>query len=237
MLQKKSSLKCGEIAKKTKAKQGYDRRYRNLSDEEVQKREESGEKYVVRLKVPLQGMCEYEDLIKGKISSPWSDVDDQILMKSDGYPTYHFACVVDDYLMKITHIIRGDEWMSSTPKHVLLYDSFNWPRPVFMHMPPLLGQDGRKLSKRRNPTSIFYFKDAGFVPEALVNFLSLMGYSMPNDEEKYSLDALIKTMDIKRFGTSGAFFDMKKLEWLNQKYIIENMDEKALYTSLTKLVL
>ena len=158
---------------------GYDRRYRDISSEEVRLREAAGESYVIRLKVPLSGECVYEDAIRGRISCPWADVDDQILLKSDGFPTYHLAAVVDDHLMEISHVIRGDDWMNSTPKHVFLYEAFGWEAPVFMHMPLLLGKDGRKLSKRRNPTSIFYFRDSGYLPEALLNFLSLMGYSMP----------------------------------------------------------
>lgn len=221
-----------EIASKTGQRRGYDRRYRNLSPEEVQERESRGESFVVRLKVPLTGECVYEDAIKGRMTAPWADIDDQVLMKSDGMPTYHLANVVDDHLMQITHVIRGDEWMSSTPKHVLLYEAFGWNAPTFMHMPLLLGADGRKLSKRKNPTSVFYFRDAGYLPEALVNFLTLMGYSMPGDKEMYSLSEIIEEFDETRIGQSGAFFDMKKLEWLNQKYIINTIEEKDLWQRL-----
>ena len=126
-----------EISAKTGKKLGYDRRYRNLSEEEVKKRIESGQSYVIRLKVPLTGECVYQDAVKGRVTCPWADVDDQVLIKSDGQPTYHLASVVDDHLMKITHVIRGDEWMSSTPKHVLLYQSLRFNMPVFMHMPLL----------------------------------------------------------------------------------------------------
>lgn len=247
LLKEKKAYKCfatseelkemREIAQKTGNRLGYDRRYRNLSEAEVQEREKAGQKYVIRLKVPLSGECVFEDGIKGRITCPWSDVDDQILMKSDGFPTYHFANVVDDHLMKITHVIRGDEWISSTPKHVLLYQSFNWEMPKFMHMPLLLGKDGRKLSKRRNPTSIFFFRDCGFLPDALLNFLSLMGYHMSNDEEIYSLEKLIKEFDPSRFGSSGAFFDIQKLEWLNQKYIIEKLTEDSLLKEIKDLYL
>jgi glutamyl-tRNA synthetase len=247
LLKEKKAYKCfatpeelkemREIAQKTNSRQGYDRRYRNLSDKEVEERIASGQKYVIRLKVPLTGECSFDDGIKGRITCPWSDVDDQVLMKSDGFPTYHFANVVDDHLMKISHVIRGDEWISSTPKHVLLYQSFGWEMPKFMHMPLLLGKDGRKLSKRRNPTSIFFFRDCGFLPDALLNFLSLMGYSCPNDEEIYSIEKLTKEFDPKRFGTSGAFFDIQKLEWLNQKYIIDNLSEEKLLSEIKNLYL
>lgn len=223
-----------EVAAKTGKRIGYDRRYRNLSEKEVNERIGRGEKYVVRLKVPLTGECVFEDAIKGKIVTPWADIDDQVLLKSDGFPTYHMAVVVDDYLMNITHVIRGDEWISSTPKHVLLYDSFGWEKPVFLHMPLLLGKDGRKLSKRRNPTSIFYYRDSGFLPEALLNFLSLMGYSMPGDKEIYDINELIKDFDPTRIGLSGAFFDIKKLEWLNQKYLINKLDDEKLLEALKK---
>jgi glutamyl-tRNA synthetase len=221
-----------EVAAKQGLRSGYDRRYRNLSADEIQQREEAGQPFVLRLKVPLTGDCIFNDQIKGRISTPWADIDDQVLLKSDGFPTYHLANVVDDHLMKITHVIRGDEWMSSTPKHILLYESFGWTPPTFMHMPLLLGKEGKKLSKRKNPTSIFYFRDSGYLPEALINFLTLMGYSMPGDLEIYSLDEIIKNFDPKRIGTSGAFFDIQKLNWINQKKIIETTSESELWKSL-----
>lgn len=217
-----------EINAKLGKKIGYDRRYRNLSAQEVAEREAEGQPYVVRLKMPLTGECIYEDAIKGRISAPWADVDDQVLMKSDGFPTYHLANVVDDHLMKITHVIRGDEWMSSTPKHVYLYEAFGWEAPTFMHMPLLLGADGRKLSKRKNPTSIEYYKETGYLPEAFANFLTLMGYSMPEEKEIYSLDEIVSHFDPKRIGVSGAFFDVKKLDWINQQYIINQFSEDQL---------
>lgn len=221
-----------EVAAKQGKRIGYDRRYRNLSPEEVKEREEAGQPFVIRLKIPLTGECVYEDQIKGRITAPWADIDDQVLLKSDGFPTYHLANVVDDRLMKITHVIRGDEWMSSTPKHIYLYESFGWEPPVFMHMPLLLGKDGKKLSKRKNPTSIFYFRDSGYLPEALANFLTLMGYSMPGDKEIYNLEEIIRDFDPKRIGISGAFFDIQKLNWLNQKKIIESIPENELWERL-----
>ncbi|MDF2576806.1 MAG: glutamyl-tRNA synthetase [Chlamydiales bacterium] len=218
-----------EIAAKQGGRQGYDRRYRNLSAEEIQAYEAAGKPYVIRLKVPLTGECVVEDAIKGRCVFPWADIDDQVLMKADGFPTYHLANVVDDYLMKITHVIRGDEWLSSTPKHILLYESFGWIPPTFMHMPLLLGKDGRKLSKRRNPTSIFYYRDSGYLAEALVNFLTLMGYSMPNDREIYSLDEIIQEFDPTRIGVSGAVFDVQKLDWINQQYLINQIPADQLW--------
>ena len=221
-----------EMAAQLGKKSGYDRRYRNLSDEEIARREKEGQSYVVRLKVPLTGNCEFHDATKGAISYPWADIDDQILLKSDGFPTYHLANVVDDHLMGITHVIRGDEWVSSTPKHILLYECFGLKPPVFMHIPLLLGSDGKKLSKRKNPTSIFYYRDSGYLPEAFANFLTLMGYSMPQDREIYSVNEIIKDFDPSRIGISGAFFDVKKLDWINQQYLISNVPEDQLWNRI-----
>lgn len=221
-----------EIQSKQGGRLGYDRRCRNLSPEEITAKEAAGLSHVVRLKMPLTGECVYEDAIKGRITSPWADVDDQILLKSDGFPTYHLANVVDDYLMKISHVIRGDEWMSSTPKHVYLYEAFGWTPPQFMHMPLLLGKDGKKLSKRKNPTSIFFYRDSGYLPEAFVNFLTLMGYSMPEDREIYPLEEIINEFDYKRIGVSGAVFDVQKLDWINQQYLIKNIPEDQLWNRL-----
>lgn len=221
-----------ELAARRGGRQGYDRRCRNLSPEEIQQRKAAGLPSVIRLKIPLTGDCRYEDAIKGHVSVPWADVDDQVLLKSDGFPTYHLANVVDDHLMAITHVIRGDEWMSSTPKHIYLYEAFGWHPPTFMHMPLLLGKDGKKLSKRRNPTSIFFYRDSGFLPEAFINFLTLMGYSMPGDREIYTLDEVIKEFDTKRIGVSGAVFDMQKLEWMNQQHLIKNIPQDQLWDRL-----
>lgn len=219
-----------EIAAAQGNKQGYDRRYRTLTEEEVAQRE--GQPYVIRLKVPLVGECVFEDSIKGKIVVPWADVDDQVLLKSDGFPTYHLANVVDDYLMQITHVIRGDEWIASTPKHIYLYKAFGWTPPTFMHMPLLLGKDGKKLSKRKNPTSIFFYRDTGYLPEAFVNFLTLMGYSMVDGREIYHLDEIAKEFDPKRIGVSGAVFDLQKLDWINQQYMIQLIPQDKLWDRL-----
>jgi glutamyl-tRNA synthetase len=210
-------------------KGGYDRRYRNLSPEEIKARRAANLPYTIRLKIPLTGECLFEDAIKGRITVPWADIDDQVLLKSDGFPTYHLANVVDDHLMGITHVIRGDEWISSTPKHIHLYESFGWTPPEFYHMPLLLGTDGKKLSKRRNPTSIFYYRDSGYLPEAFLNFLTLMGYRMPGEKEIYSLEEMIQEFDPKRIGTSGAIFDTTKLDWLNQHYLINHISPDQLW--------
>ncbi len=217
------------IAKKTNGKIGYDRRHRNLTPEEIKAFEDEGRSYVIRLKVPLTGEVEFVDKIKGVIKVPCADIDDQVLMKSDGLPTYHLANVVDDHTMEISHVIRGDEWISSTPKHILIYQAFGFTPPIYMHMPLLLGTDGKKLSKRKNPTSAYYYRDSGYLPEAFLNFLTLMGYSMEGDKEIYSLDEIISTFNENRIGTSGAVFDVKKLEWLNQQYMISTIGEKDLW--------
>lgn len=218
-----------EIAKKTGGRQGYDRRHRNLSEEEIQEFEAKGRSYVIRLKVPLSGEVSFEDAVKGRISAPCADIDDQVLLKSDGFPTYHLANVVDDHEMQISHVIRGDEWVSSTPKHILLYEAFGYTPPTFVHLPLLLGTDGKKLSKRKNPTSAHFYKESGYLPEAFRNFLTLMGYSMPGDQEIYSLEDVIKGFDIKRIGLSGAVFDLKKLDWINQQYLINSISDKELW--------
>lgn len=221
-----------QVLAKKGGRQGYDRRCRNLSPEEIKEKEEQGIPSVIRLKVPLTGECVFNDKIKGRISFPWADIDDQVLMKTDGFPTYHLANVVDDYLMKISHVIRGDEWISSTPKHILLYEYFEWDAPEFLHMPLLLGTDGKKLSKRKNPTSIFFYRDSGYLPEAFKNFLTLMGYSMPGDREIYSFDEIVSEFDPTRIGVSGAVFDIKKLDWLNQQYIINRIPQEKLWDRL-----
>lgn len=236
LLEEGKAYKCfataEELAEMRELHKGYDRRYRNLSPEEIKQREDQGQSFVIRLKVPLSGDCVFEDEIKGRITFPWADIDDQILLKSDGFPTYHLANVVDDHLMQISHVIRGDEWISSTPKHILLYEAFGWSPPKFLHMPLLLGMDGKKLSKRKNPTSIFFYRDSGYLPEGFLNFLTLMGYSMPEDRELYSLDEIIKEFDPKRIGKSGAVFDVKKLDWLNQQYLIKEIPQDKLWSRL-----
>jgi glutamyl-tRNA synthetase len=242
LLQNEKAYKCfctpqeleemRELACAQGKRQGYDRRCRHLTSSEVKEREEAGHPFVIRLKVPLTGECIYEDAIKGRMTFPWADIDDQVLLKSDGFPTYHLANVVDDHLMHISHVIRGDEWMSSTPKHILLYESFGWTPPIFMHMPLLLGRDGKKLSKRKNPTSIFFYRDSGYLSEAFINFLTLMGYSMTGDREMYSLQEIIQEFDYTRIGVSGAVFDVQKLDWLNQQYLIKNIPVENLWNRI-----
>lgn len=197
----------------------YDGRYANLSREESDKLAESGKPFVIRMRVPTDGECVIHDMLRGEISIPWETVDMQVLLKTDGLPTYHLANVVDDHLMQISHVIRGEEWINSAPKHKLLYEYFGWEMPALCHMPLLRNPDKSKLSKRKNPTSITYYKDAGVLPEALINYLGRMGYSLPNEAEKFSLDEMIASFDIKRVSLGGPVFDIEKLYWLNGEYL------------------
>jgi glutamyl-tRNA synthetase len=211
---------------------GYDRRCRALPPEESDRRAAAGEPFVVRLKVPLQGECVMRDLLRGEIRREWSTVDDQVLMKSDGLPTYHLANVVDDHLMEISHVIRGEEWLSSLPKHVRLYEAFGWEPPVFCHLPLLRNPDKSKLSKRKNPTSIGYYRRAGFLPEALRNYLGLMGWAMPGGEEKFTIEEMAERFELEEISLGGPVFDVEKLRWLNGRYIREDYSDGALLGAL-----
>lgn len=197
----------------------YDGRGLELSSEDVARRLAAGEAHVIRMKVPTEGSCKFNDLLRGEVEIPWAQVDMQILLKTDGLPTYHLANVVDDHLMQITHVIRGEEWIPSAPKHQLLYQYFGWDMPVLCHMPLLRNPDKSKLSKRKNPTSINYYKDIGVLPEALLNYLGRMGWSMPDESEKFSLDDMIEHFDIQRVSLGGPIFDVEKLNWLNGQWI------------------
>lgn len=197
----------------------YDGRYANLSREDSDRLADSGKPFVIRMRVPTEGECVIDDMLRGKITIPWQTVDMQVLLKADGLPTYHLANVVDDHLMQISHVIRGEEWINSAPKHKLLYEYFGWDMPVLCHMPLLRNPDKSKLSKRKNPTSITYYKDVGVLPEALINYLGRMGYSLPSEAEKFSLDEMIKSFDIKRVSLGGPVFDIEKLYWLNGEYL------------------
>lgn len=209
----------------------YDGRYANLSREASDKLAAEGKPFVIRMKVPSEGECVFEDMLRGQIAIPYEQVDMQILLKTDGMPTYHLANVVDDHLMGITHVIRGEEWISSAPKHRLLYEYFGWQMPTLCHMPLLRNPDKSKLSKRKNPTSITYYKDVGVLPEALLNYLGRMGYSLPNEAEKFSLEEMIQSFDIKRVSLGGPIFDTEKLYWLNGEYV-RAMDANALKNAI-----
>jgi glutamyl-tRNA synthetase len=197
----------------------YDGRGLTLSSEEVARRLAAGEPHVIRMKVPEEGVCTVHDLLRGEVSIPWAQVDMQVLLKTDGLPTYHLANVVDDHLMQISHVFRGEEWLPSAPKHQLLYQYFGWQMPVLAHMPLLRNPDKSKLSKRKNPTSINYYRDIGVLPEALLNYLGRMGWSMPDEREIFSLSEMITNFEIQRVSLGGPIFDVEKLHWLNGQYL------------------
>ena len=203
---------------------GYDRHCRDIA------RDDSDEPFVVRMKIPIEGQSVMHDVLRGDIRKDWASIDDQIVMKSDGFPTYHLANVVDDHLMEISHVIRGEEWINSVPKHLKLYEYFGWEPPVFCHLPLLRNNDANKskLSKRKNPTSINYYRRAGFLPEAIVNFMGMMGWTRAEGEEKFSLAEFIENFDIEKLSLGGPVFDVDKLRWLNARYIREDYDDPAL---------
>jgi glutamyl-tRNA synthetase len=201
---------------------GYDGHCLHLAAGDVATRVEAGESHVVRMKVPREGTCVIDDLLRGKIEIEWAQVDLQVLLKADGMPTYHLANVVDDHLMEITHVIRGEEWINSAPKHQLLYEYFDWQMPQLCHLPLLRNPDKSKLSKRKNPTSILYYQRMGFLPEAMLNYLGRMGWSMPDEREKFTLDDMLAEFDIQRVSLGGPIFDVEKLRWLNGTWIREN---------------
>lgn len=207
---------------------GYDGFCRTLSGGEVEAKLAARVPFVIRLRVHREGETTFEDGLRGEIRFQNKEIDDQVLLKSDGLPTYHLANVVDDHAMKITHVIRAEEWISSTPKHVLLYKAFGWERemPRFIHMPLLRNADRSKISKRKNPTSLIWYRNEGFLPEALVNFLGLMGYSMRDEREVFTFAEFVADFDLARLKTTGPIFDLKKLEWLNGEHIRRMTDEE-----------
>jgi glutamyl-tRNA synthetase len=206
----------------------YDRHCRSLPKDEVATRLAVGERHVIRMKVPLEGEMTFPDQIRGDITIQYKVIDDQVLMKSDGFPTYHLAVVVDDHDMKITHVIRGEEWLPSTPKHLLLYQYFKWTPPMFAHLPLLLNPDRSKLSKRQGDVAVEDYRAKGYLPEALVNFVALLGWNPGTTQEIFSLQELIKEFSLERVGKAGAVFDIEKLKWLNQQYIMKSSTDHLL---------
>lgn len=181
---------------------------------------------VIRLKMPLSGEARFNDLVRGKVAFDYALQDDPILLKSDGFPTYHLAAVVDDHEMKITHVIRGEEWLSSTPKHLYLYEAFGWKAPEFAHLPMILGTDRKKLSKRHGAMSVEGYRKAGYLPEALLNFIALLGWSSKDDREEFTLEQLIKEFTIENVHKNPAVFDVDKLNHINELYIRDLLPEK-----------
>jgi glutamyl-tRNA synthetase len=213
------ALRAQQMAEKKQL--GYDGHCRNLPPAESEARRAAGEPFVVRLAMPKEGATVITDGLRGPVEFQNATVDDQVLLKSDGFPTYHLANVVDDHLMRITHVVRAEEWITSTPKHLQLYKAFGWEPPRFYHMPLLRNADKSKISKRKNPVSLDYYRDAGYLAEALLNFLGLMGFSFGGDREKFTLPEMIEAFDWSKVSTGGPVFDLAKLSWLNGLYIRE----------------
>ena len=210
-----------ELEQIRKEKGGYDGRARNIPPEEAEERARRGEPHVIRLKVPRPGTTEVKDELRGVVVYDNQEIPDVVLLKSDGYPTYHLANVVDDHLMGVTDVIRAEEWLVSTPIHVLLYRAFGWEAPRFYHMPLLRNPDKTKISKRKSHTSLDWYKAEGFLPEALRNYLCLMGFSMPDGREIFTLEEFIEAFTWERVSLGGPVFDLEKLRWMNGKYIRE----------------
>ena len=206
---------------------GYDRHCRDLPEDVIKANLEAGIPYVIRQKMPLDGVTEYDDLVYGHISFPNKDLDDQILIKADGFPTYNFANVIDDHTMNITHVVRGSEYLSSTPKYNLLYEAFGWDTPVYIHLPLIMGkstdEEGKevisKLSKRHGSTGFMDLVEEGFLPEAIINYIALLGWAPKDNQEIFSMEELIKAFDIAGISKSPAVFDYDKLEWVNAEHI------------------
>jgi glutamyl-tRNA synthetase len=228
------ALRDAQRSQKTPPK--YDRTCRSLSPEEVAENLAAGRQSVIRLAVPDNQTVTFTDLIRGEISFSTSDVDDQVLLKSDGFPTYHLAVVIDDHLMKISHIMRGEEWISSTPKHILLYQAFNWKIPVYAHLPVYLNPDGKgKMSKRKGTVSAQVFLDQGYLPEALLNFFMILGWGRDDQRELMTLDEYIAEFDPKDMSPKSVVFDLQKLDWINGIYI-RQMSQEALQTALDPFI-
>ena len=226
-----SQERLQELVEKQKAEkkdvQGYDRHCSTIPLEEAKKRIANGEKYVIRLRVPVEGETAFDDIILGHIKRKNRDVTpDPILLKSDGFPTYHLANVIDDHLMEITHIMRAQEWVASVPLHILLYRAFGWEPPKFCHLPMVMGNDGQKLSKRHGSTSVRDFIKKGYLPEALINYVTLVGWSFDDKTEFFTKEELEKCFDIHKIHSAPGVFDYKKLDWFNGQYIRKLSDER-----------
>lgn len=206
----------------------YDGRCSRLSKEKIEENLKNNVPYVIRQKMPKEGVTIVEDLIYGKVKIDNSILDDQILLKSDGFPTYNFANVIDDHLMEITHVIRGKEYLDQTAKYNLLYEAFGWEKPTYIHVAMVLGEDGNKLSKRNGDASFMDLYNEGYLPEAIVNYLSLLGWSPETNQEVFSMEELISNFNEERISKSSSQYDVKKLKWFNHQYIDKMDDEKYL---------
>ncbi|MBP9864480.1 glutamate--tRNA ligase [Patescibacteria group bacterium] len=197
----------------------YDGKCRSLSQEEVEKRVAANESHVIRLKLPKEGTATFDDVIRGSISFEWALIDDQVIIKSDGYPTYHLAATCDDHDMEITHVVRGEDWVSSTPKHLFIYNSFGWNVPAFAHLPLLLNADRSKLSKRQGDVAVEDYLAKGYLPDALLNFVALLGWNPSAEQEIYTHQQLREAFELSKVNKAGAVFNIEKLDWLNEQYI------------------
>lgn len=206
----------------------YDKHCLDLTKEEIESNFKNNIPYVIRLNVIRNMKIAFDDIVRGHVEFESNNIDDQVLIKSDGYPTYHLANVVDDHLMEISHVIRGEEWLSSTPKHVLLYDSFGWQRPVFAHLPLLLNPDRSKLSKRQGDVAVEDYRSKGYLKEALINFVALLGWNAGDDREFYYLDEMVDSFSLERVNKAGAVFDLEKLNWLNAEHLRKKSNEDIL---------
>jgi glutamyl-tRNA synthetase len=217
---------------KRKEPPGYDRHCRDMTANQKAEMETSGITPVVRFKSPLDGQTPFNDLIRGEIVFENRVLDDFVLLKSDGYPTYHLANIIDDHIMEISHVIRGDEWVSSTPRHILLYQAVGWQPPAFAHLPMILGPDRSKLSKRHGATAIDEYRNRGYLPEVMINFLSLLGWSLDDKTEVLSRDEIIKNFTLDRVSKTAAVFNNEKLDWMNGIYIrnlsIDDLADRAI---------
>lgn len=213
----------------------YDGLCRSIPLEEAKARVANGEEHVIRLKLPKNRDIHFKDLVRGDVTINSDDMDDQVLIKSDGFPTYHMAVVVDDHLMEVTHIVRGEEWLPSTPKHVYLYEVLGWEKPEFVHLPTVLNDDRKKLSKRQGDVSVEDFRESGYLPEALVNYLALVGWSPEDNQEIMTLEEMVDKFTFERVSKTGGIFDKKKLDWVNAHYIKEKEDGELLELTLPYL--
>ncbi|HAU40269.1 MAG: Glutamyl/glutaminyl-tRNA synthetase, glutamyl-tRNA synthetase [Candidatus Peregrinibacteria bacterium GW2011_GWF2_43_17] len=225
-----TKMREDQIAKKRAPM--YDRACLKLTPEEIEKKISAEEPFVIRQKMPSGGTIKFKDLVRGDMEFDPKTVDDQVLIKSDGFPTYHLANVVDDHLMGITHVIRGEEWLPSTPKHIALYNAFGWNPPTFAHLPLLLNPDKTKLSKRQGDVAAEDYMIKGYLKEAIINFIALLGWNPGTTEEFFSLEDLIKKFSIERVQKAGAVFNLEKLDWLNGHYLRSKTPE-----DLAKLIL
>lgn len=211
--------KVREEQKAAGATPKYDGHCRHITKEEIEAKLSAGAPHTVRLKLPVNYDITFTDIVRGTVTVNTNDVDDQVLMKTDGFPTYHMAVIVDDHLMEVTHVIRGEEWLPSTPKHVYLYEAFGWKAPTFVHLPNILNSDKKKLSKRQGDVAVEDFEKKGYLKEALVNYVALLGWSPEDNQEIFTMEELENVFSLEKVSKSGGVFDVAKLNWMNNQYI------------------